>query len=94
MITNLTQLKKSLKVGSILQLIDTNLSNHPSLNFNREIVHKQSNAIKFANGCWLYFGESKYYSFNGDTFTYDETKGDSEAEKVYGAVLTYKIVSL
>ena len=54
----------------------------------REIIHKQSNAIKFEGDSWLYYPTSKEFRVEGDRLIVESR---TEAGDIWN-VLEYKIV--
>lgn len=88
-IKSFAQLKRELKVGTKIMLIDTHLHNHKGLHIEREVVKQQTNAVKFNDGSWLGLGSTgeiaSMFSFDGDKFTLSWCD-----EPGY---LTYKILS-
>jgi len=86
--TNLNQLKNYLQIGMSLTLIDTSMKDHKYLNQTRKIAIKQTNAIKFVGGSWLYFGKAKDYTFKDNQFTNTWDKGTA-----FSGFLTYEFIS-
>lgn len=87
-IQSFAQLKRELKVGTKVTLIDTNMLNHKALGVEREVIKQQTNAVKFSGGSWLGLGSTgevaSDFTFSGDTFTYTMPDGDH---------LTYKFTN-
>ena len=78
-IENLSQLKKALNVGVALKIEYANADAFARKNLNgltRKIIKKQSNAIQFENGSWLYFEKASRYSFfdGGFSVYWDDEK--------------------
>lgn len=59
---------KRLKVGDRLRLVYSHLQGHRFLNTTRAIEKKQSNAIKFEGGSWLYFPTAAEFKGTNDGF--------------------------
>jgi len=91
-ITSFAQLKRELKPGVSLKLIDTNLDNHKSLGIVRKIILQQTNAVKFEGGSWLGLGstgeKSSEFAFQENGFTYDNRAKYPD----YGVMLKYEFV--
>jgi hypothetical protein len=72
-ITTLAQLKRELKEGVTVTIIDNkfwNNKNHPAFNKPRSIIKVQTNSLKYSDNSWMDFGKAKDYQFNGNTFTW------------------------
>lgn len=78
-IENLSQLKKALNVGTALKIEYANANAFQRANLNgltRKIIKKQSNAIQFENGSWLFWEKASRYSFfdGGFSVYWDDEK--------------------
>ena len=78
-IENLSQLKKALNVGTALKIEYANADAFARKNLNgltRKIIKKQSNAIQFENGSWLFWEKASRYSFfdGGFSVYWDDEK--------------------
>lgn len=72
MIKNLSQLKNQLKVGDSLRIEYENANAFQRATLNgttRKIIKKQSNAIQFENGSWLFWQKASRYSFFNGGFS-------------------------
>lgn len=85
------ELKRRLKVGVSVTLIDTNRP-HKYLGLTRKIALAQTNAIKFDNESWLHWDKACRYRFPDDnTFMVDiggNFNGDAQPFESY---LLYRI---
>ena len=84
---------KRLDVGTVLELVQADgMPEHKYLNVPRKIEHKQSNAIRFEGGSWLYYPKANEFSFENDliiiSYRMNTHKKDSDIHKLY-----YKIHS-
>jgi len=70
-VTSFAQLKRELKPGVALKLVDTDVPCHKLLGIVRKVDRQQTNAIMFVGGSWLYLSAAKDFTFQENGFTYD-----------------------
>ena len=96
-LSSFAQLKRELKPGIELKLVDCNIPGHKMLGVARKIIVQQSNAIKFSDDSWLGLGSTgetaKDYTFQENGFTLDNRYRDENYAK-YGIMLKYEFVNL
>jgi len=90
-ITSFAQLKRELKPGVSLKLVDTNINKHKSLGIVRKIVIQRTNAVKLGDS-WLGLGstgeKASEFTFQENGFTYDSRASHPD----YGVMLKYEFV--
>ena len=78
-IQSFAQLKRELKIGTVIRLVDSSIQDHKGLNVDRAVIKKQTNAIKLDNGSWLGLGstgeKASDFSYFDGGFLHEWDKG-------------------
>lgn len=75
---------KRLPVGTILELVQADgMPTHKNLNIKRKIELKQTNAIRFVGGSWLYYPTAKEFSIKHGLIVVTTAKGKKEEFSLY-----------
>lgn len=78
-ITSLAELKRMLKPGITLTLVNTSMPTHKYLGTARKIIKTQTNAVQFEGGSWLYHGKAGDYTFTENGFILDISNHERQA---------------
>lgn len=88
MIKNLAELKRILKVGTMVTLKHCSYMDHRFVGLKRKITIVQSNAIMFEGGSWLKFEKASDYKFTERGWIQDNSLAD---QPKFTAYLEYEI---